>query len=146
VRFIGELFLVRPCLASCSGAHLASIVLEENCLLLLTSPGRLNSEGKVKDAIVSILSNEWPLTLKEIYFSVVRRHCLRVSHQAVHKALKQLVESKVVAKKERRYRLNIEWIKGIKRFGENLEEAYSQPEKEVFPKTLKDLETVQQIY
>ncbi len=96
-------------------------------MLLVASPGCVNGGGKVKDAIVNVLGNEWPLSLKEIYFAVVRDYSLSVSQQAVHKALKKLVENKVLAKHERKYCLNLKWIREIKQFGTNLEEAYTQP-------------------
>jgi hypothetical protein len=96
----------------------------------VTSPGQVNGDGKVKDAIVNVLRNEWPLSLREIYFAVVKHYSLRVSHQAVYKALKKLVENKVLIKHERRYCLNIEWIREVKQFGVILEEAYTRPPKE----------------
>jgi len=93
-------------------------------LLLLTSANGFNGGENVKDAIVSTLSSQWPLSLKEIYFAVARRHSLSVSQQAVHKSLKQVVEARVLTKNERRYSLNIEWIREVKTFGASLEKAY----------------------
>jgi len=109
-------------------------------LLLVASPNSFGCEGKVKDAIVNVLASEWPLTLKEIYFAVVKQYSLRVSYQAVHKALKQLVEFKVLVKQERRYRLNIEWIRNLKMLGASLEKEYSQSKKEELPSKIRELE------
>ena len=49
----------------------------------------------VKDAVVSILSREWPLSLKRMYNSI-RGMGLGVSYQAVHKAAQELIEQGIV--------------------------------------------------
>lgn len=108
-------------------------------LLLVASPYNFEGQGTAKDAIVSILSQEWPLTMKEIYFAAVRQHALNVSYQAIHKATKQLVQQKVVAKNERTYCLNTEWIKQIKGFTENLEKAYERAAEKTTPRTINEL-------
>ena len=110
-------------------------------MLLVTSPGQVNGEGKVKDAIVNVLRNEWPLSLKEIYFAVVKHYSLAVSHQAVHKALKKLVENKVLVRQERKYCLNIEWIREVKQFGTSLEKVYTQPVEELLQNRTSDFTT-----
>ena len=97
-------------------------------MLLVVSPTGISGEGKVKDAIVNVLGGEWPLSLKEIYFAVVKQYSLDVSCQAVHKALKLLVESNVLVRQEKKYCLNIEWIRNVKSYGVMLEEAYSKPQ------------------
>ena len=109
-------------------------------MLLVASPNQVNGEGKVKDAIVNVLGSEWPLSLKEIYFAVVKEYSLGVSHQAVHKALKKLAENKVLVRHERKYCLNIEWIREVKQFGASLEEAYSQPTEKALPSRISDFE------
>jgi len=119
---------VLSCLAFGPGIALGIQKVGVMVLLLVTSPGQVNGEGKVKDVIVNVLKSQWPLSLKEIYFAVVKQYCLSVSHQAVFKALKNLVENKVLVKQERKYCLSIEWIRGVKQFGISLEEAYTQPE------------------
>ncbi len=94
-------------------------------MLLVASPAEFKGEGKVKDAIVAVLGCRWPLSLKSIYFAVTKEYAFRVSYQAVHKALKQLVQKGVVVKENREYSLSMEWIKNTKRFASNLEQAYS---------------------
>jgi len=109
-------------------------------LLVLASPRELEGQGKVKDTVVSILGKDWPLSLKEIYFAAIREYGMAVSYQAVHKATKQLAESKIIIKRERRYSLNIGWIKQVKGFSESLEKAYNQPAKKDLPCRIIDLE------
>ena len=115
------------------------ITKEAMFLLLVASPCNLEGQGKAKDAIVSILSQEWPLTMKEIYFAAVRQHALNVSYQAMHKATKQLIQRRIITRNERTYSLNTEWIKQIKGFTENLEKAYERTAEKTKPRTIKEL-------
>jgi len=95
-------------------------------LFLLALPAGFNGDIKVKDAIVTVLGFRWPLSLKAVYFAVVRDYSMRVSCQAVHKALKELVERGVVVKEKKEYCLSIDWIRKVKQFGLDLEQAYTQ--------------------
>ena len=108
-------------------------------MLLVASPCNLKGQGTAKDAIVSILSSEWPLTMKEIYFAAIRQHALNVSYQAMHKATKQLIQQKIITRNERTYSLNTEWIKQIKGFTEKLEKAYQETHERQWPATIKQL-------
>lgn len=108
-------------------------------LLLVASPCNFERQEKAKDAIVSILSEEWPLTMKEIYFVAIRQHALNVSYQAMHKATKQLIQQRIVTRNERAYSLNTEWIKQIKGFTENLEKAYERTAEKTMPRTINEL-------
>lgn len=101
--------------------------------------GNKAGERKVKETVIKILTEEWPLTLKELYFAIIRQHALNVSYQAVHKSVKQLVEEGIIIKENKRYSINVEWIRQIQIFGKNLEEAYAQP-KETLSTTIKELE------
>ncbi len=99
----------------------------------------LKCERKVKDAVVGVLSQDWPLSLKQIYFTILRRYSMTVSQQAVYKALKQLVENKVLVKKERKYALSIDWIRSLKELGIRLEEEYrlQEPESTIWLKKIQ---------
>ena len=94
-------------------------------MLLVASPAEFCKDGRVIDAIVAILGCRWPLSLKSVYHAVARDYAIKVSYQAVHKALKQLVEKGIVVKENREYCLNIDWIRKVKCFGANLEQAYT---------------------
>jgi len=85
----------------------------------------MSGKRKVKDLIVSILADEWPLTLKKIY-NRVKKYGKGASYQAVHKALNELIDKKVVEKNRREYKLNIKWIIDIKDFSEKLEKSYEE--------------------
>ncbi len=76
----------------------------------------------VKDAIISILASEWPLSAKKIYHRV--RKMKRVSYQAVHKALKELTDESILEKTNKNYRISLSWIKSMEDFLNKLEVSY----------------------
>jgi len=84
----------------------------------LTIP-TLGKPKNVKDAIIFILTNEWPLSARKIY-NRVKNNGLSVSYQAVHKTINQLVEKEVIIRSNGDYQISIEWAKRVKDFGERL--------------------------
>ncbi len=85
--------------------------------------------SNVKDVIVSVLANEWPLTAKEIFNQLKSRFGLSVSYQAVHKSLNELEKIKIIKKNEKKYSLHSDWIKNVKFFAEDLSEKYYENNK-----------------
>src|SRR3989338_2017337 len=85
-----------------------------------------NKQNTTKDAIISILSQEWPLSTKEIYSRTQRELSLNVSYQAIHKTIKQLEENGIISKAGLKYELNRDWISNIKKFSTNLEKLYNK--------------------
>lgn len=83
-------------------------------------------QNTTKDAIISILSQEWPLSTKEIYSRTRRQLSLSVSYQAIHKTIKQLEENGIISKAGLKYELNRGWISNIKKFSTNLEKLYNK--------------------
>ena len=77
-----------------------------------------------KEIIVSILSQKWPLTTKEIY-NILKRH-VSVSYQAVHKSLNELVSSRVVVRKGKKYCLNPDFVAKMKKHWSAIEENYKE--------------------
>lgn len=73
--------------------------------LTITLPCNLQRPKSVKDAVMHTLVKEHPLSMKKIYFSV-KRLGLEVSYQAVHKALKELVNEEVLEKNGVGYEIN----------------------------------------
>lgn len=67
----------------------------------------------VRETIISILSNEFPLNIRKIYNKVKKEHNLNVSYQAVFKIIKEMVDDRILEKIEREYKLNIKWIKEV---------------------------------
>ncbi len=94
--------------------------------ITLTLPG-LSSQGlSTKDAIISILSARWPLSLKQIHQIAKTEYAVSATYQAVHKMVCQLVDEGVVFKGEQGYSLNSDWIQRVKSFSERLSKNYSK--------------------
>ncbi|MFH0955240.1 MAG: hypothetical protein V1777_03995 [Candidatus Micrarchaeota archaeon] len=94
--------------------------------ITLTLPG-LGIQGlSTKDAIISILSNRWPLSLKQIHQIAKTEYAISATYQAVHKMIGLLVSEKVVVRGEEGYCLNSDWISRIKSFSEQLGQNYAQ--------------------
>lgn len=95
----------------------------------------LGKPKTVKDAVISILSTEWPLTTRKIY-SKVKNMDLDVSYQAIYKALNEFVTESIVKKTGSEYQLNEDWIEKIKEFGNELESLYKGKETESLEKVI----------
>ncbi len=105
----------------------------------ITMPQANSSEASLKDLIVSILSEDWPLNTRKIYNRVSRAHAFSCSYQAVHKAVKKLVGEGVLVRRNREYLLSIDWLNQIGRFSEAIKLNYlSKP-----PATSKALSALQ---
>lgn len=82
-----------------------------------------------KDAVISILTLEWPLSLRSIFYKIKKQYGYSSSYQAVYKAVKELKISKVLREKDKRYEINIEWIKNLQSFTDIVETNYYAKEK-----------------
>ena len=80
-------------------------------------------EQKVTNHIIEILSNEFPLTTKQIYNKLKRNYGVNVTYQAVHKHVKQLLEQKVLSKDKNKLFINYVWIKNLSVYAKNLAES-----------------------
>jgi hypothetical protein len=87
-------------------------------------PTPKNSKVSTKNAIIETISEKFPLSAKEIYFSIKKKYGLSVTYQAIHKTIKELVENLILIKEDNKYKISQEWIKEIKQFSTNLEKAY----------------------
>lgn len=70
----------------------------------------ISSKKGLKENIISLLSNQWPLNAKEIYNIVKLELDKDVSYQAVHKSLNELEERKILEKNNKKYKLSTKWI------------------------------------
>ncbi|MBS3061801.1 MAG: hypothetical protein J4215_04435 [Candidatus Diapherotrites archaeon] len=78
----------------------------------------------VKDWTIRILTQEWPLSLKQITERVQQQSGKTVSQQAVFKTLQDLVRQKVVEKHDKSYALNKEWITHLAKSVQDLQTTY----------------------
>lgn len=67
----------------------------------------------VRETIISILSREFPLSIKKIYNKVKKEYNLNVTYQAVFKIIKEMIEDNILEKFDKEYKLNISWIKEL---------------------------------
>lgn len=83
------------------------------------------SPKTIRDAIVSLLSEEWPLSAKQILNRGRKEFGFSVSSQAVYKALKQLENESIIRKNGEGYLLDFQWIKKTRQIVEELHQTYS---------------------
>lgn len=77
------------------------------------------SAKNTKEAVILILSNEWPLSAKKIY-NKVRKMGLSVTYQAVFKTIKQLLDEGTLQKDDKEYKLNVDWLKRMDKESERI--------------------------
>jgi len=68
--------------------------------------------GSTKECIIDILSYDWPLSLKKIH-ALVKRRGLKMTYQAVHKAVYQLIDEGKLKKLQDGFSINLDWVKSI---------------------------------
>jgi len=99
----------------------------------------LNSKPKnSKDAIINTLTLEWPLTLRQIYYKIRKHYNYSSSYQSVYKAVKELTKLNVLKSKDKKYEINIEWIKEVQSFTDIVETNYYAKDKVQNISGLKD--------
>ncbi len=82
------------------------------------------NEKSAKGTIIGVLANEWPLSTKEVFNRLKKRHSFSVSYQAVHKALNELEKAEIIKKENKKYSLHRKWIENIKFFAKDLDSKY----------------------
>ena len=84
----------------------------------------LNPDKKsTKELLISILSSNWPLSAKELFFQL-KKTGISVTYQAVHKSLTELQKKGIVEKEHNKYLINIEWINELIDYCGQLENNY----------------------
>ncbi len=78
----------------------------------LLEMGNTKKRG-TREAIISILSREFPLSIKKIYNKVKKEYHSDLTYQAVFKLTKEMLADKILEKQEKEYKLNINWIKQL---------------------------------
>jgi len=77
---------------------------------------------RTKNQIITILSETWPLSAKEIYNQLQRKHSFLGSYQAVHKMVQQMTQEGILEKQENKHQISTEWAKNFSTFAKHLEE------------------------
>ncbi len=87
-------------------------------------PDLASSKSTIRNLIVKILGEHWPLSARQLY-SLVREELKIVTYQGVHKALGLLLDEGVITREDKRYRLSVDWIREMRILSENLERNYT---------------------
>ncbi len=91
----------------------------------LTIPQPGIAPTSTKGAIISVLSTDWPLSVKQIHHAIKKRFGGNITYQAVHKLAKQLLLKEVLQKEGDRYKLNLKWVSDVRDFVVKIEETYA---------------------
>ena len=92
-------------------------------------------ENSIKNNVIDLLSVKWPLTLTEMHKAICQDQNLKVSYQAIRKAVKQLQEDGCLVQIDKtKFQINIEWLKSLGDKIRSIETNYQG--KFSFPKTV----------
>ncbi|NPE26409.1 hypothetical protein HNV12_00190 [Methanococcoides sp. SA1] len=90
----------------------------------LVVPEISSKPKKAKDIILSILTYEFPLSIKQIHNRAKAHYSYSSSYQSIYKALGDLQEKKALIKKNSKYEIDIGWIKKVQSFTDIVETNY----------------------
>lgn len=99
-----------------------NIVLKPESNVCLPLPSKILN---AREAVIKILSEEWPLKTRQILTKMSRFYGLEVSYQAVYKTLKQLLDQRIVDKSADGFNLNTDWVKKTIAELKRIEERYA---------------------
>jgi hypothetical protein len=91
----------------------------------------------VKEKIIVILSSDFPLTIKELKQKIKSSFNKSVSYQSVHKELHQLMTDEIIICEEKKYLLNVEWIRQVGLFSDLIISNYTSERKHSINKLLE---------
>ncbi|MBT7903283.1 hypothetical protein HN587_05450 [Candidatus Woesearchaeota archaeon] len=92
----------------------------------LTFPLGKNKDN-IKNLVFSILTKEYPLKIIDLTNFIRKRYGKSVTFQAVRKAILQLVDEKVLERREHKFQINKKWVLESKK---TLDQLYSDLNKE----------------
>jgi len=93
-------------------------------VLEISVPGLGDKPKNAKDAVVSLLSREYPLSVKAISLKIRKKYGISVTFQAVYKVVNQLLDEGVLVKEGKEVAINKNWIVNLKAFTDGLQRKY----------------------
>ncbi len=84
-----------------------------------------------KDKVIEILANNNSIAIKRILFILKKEYALSITYQAVHKLLNQLLNEKIVIKKNKSWDLNQSWINNQLSFFNKISKSNENNKKEI---------------
>ena len=91
----------------------------------------------VKEKIIVLLASEFPLTVKDLKLKLKANFNESVSYQSVHKELNHLIADEIIICENKKYLLNIEWIKQVGLFSDLILSNYTSQKKHSINKLLE---------
>ncbi|MEW5897221.1 MAG: hypothetical protein AB1668_05985 [Nanoarchaeota archaeon] len=83
-------------------------------------------KGSVKRNIIHLLSLRWPQSTKELHRGLSSEFNVKITYQAVHKALKQLQQTGCLQWDGKRYFINKEWLSHVSETVNHIQQNYSK--------------------
>ncbi len=72
--------------------------------------------GSTKEQIIAVLSQRWPLTVKQICYHLRKSLSFNITYQAVHKMLCKLEEDRILSKSKGVWQLDKNWLQNQEAF------------------------------
>lgn len=91
----------------------------------------------VKEKIIVLLASEFPLTVKDLKLKIKSNFNVSVSYQSVHKELNHLMTDEIIINDNKKYLLNVEWIKQVGLFSDLIVSNYTSQKKHSINKLLE---------
>jgi hypothetical protein len=85
-----------------------------------------NKESTTEDKIITVLSTEWPLSVKQIYLAIKKRYGFKGTYQAIYNLIQSTKKEGILKRMGNDYQLNYEWVKDMSSFFRELEESQKQ--------------------
>jgi hypothetical protein len=98
------------------------------------------------DLIMLILSKEYPLTIKELHTRLKEKYKIKVSFQAIRKALNIMVHQNKLVLKKKEYLVSKEWIKDSKQLVDKLIKNYFTGERKERPPKISSIGKESQVF
>lgn len=95
-----------------------------------------------KNGIISALSQGTPLSVQQLYRQVTKEIHKPISYQALHKALKELENEKIVEKQANQYQLNSSWIHSIEAWAHETKNRLQEQKNQLQKPEIKTFENV----
>ena len=106
----------------------------------------LGIKRTLPELILIILSKQYPITIKGIHIQLKQRFLVKISFQAVRKALNIMTEQGKLELENKEYRLNKVWIKEEKKSCDEMIENYFTAENRERPPTLDKIGKEVQVF
>ncbi len=86
--------------------------------------GLKKNSQQLKDIIIRVLSDTYPLTAKQLHKKITQSYRSGVSYQAVHQIANELVEQSILIKIKTEYMINIDWLNNLSDFAHCVKNFY----------------------